>query len=66
MKTNKLILTTIIFLAFASTALAQGIIEGTVYEKTANGERTPLPGVNVYWKIANVGTVTDEHGHYSI
>ena len=44
---------------------AQNVIEGTVYEKV-NGKKQPLPGVNVYWKIANVGTVTDEHGHYSI
>ena len=44
---------------------AQNIIEGTVYEEN-NGVKTPLPGANVYWKIANVGTVTDEHGHYSI
>ncbi len=44
---------------------AQNVIEGTVYEEV-DGKRQPLPGVNVYWKIANVGTVTDEHGHYSI
>ena len=44
---------------------AQNIIEGTVYEEN-NGVRTPLPGANVYWKIANVGTVTDANGHYSI
>ena len=66
MKTNKLILLSLILFAFASATFAQGFIEGTVYEQSANGERTPLPGVNVYWKIANVGTVTDEQGHYSI
>ena len=44
---------------------AQGVIEGTVYEET-NGVRTPLPGVNVYWKIVNEGTVTDANGHYVI
>ena len=65
MKTNKLILS-LILLAFASTAFAQNVIEGTVYEREPNGDLTPLPGVNVYWKIANVGTITDPQGHYSI
>ena len=48
-----------------ATGFAQNVIEGTVYE-VVDGRQQPLPGVNVYWKIANVGTVTDEHGHYSI
>ena len=65
MKTNKKILITLFLLALASTALAQGFIEGTVYEEN-NGVLTPLPGVNVYWKIVNEGTVTDAHGHYKI
>ena len=55
----------IVLLAFTTPTFAQGVIEGTVYEQV-NGQKQPLPGVNVYWKIANVGTVTDEHGHYSI
>jgi hypothetical protein len=53
-------------MAFASTAFAQGFIEGTVYEQNEKGEKTPLPGVNVYWKIVNEGTVTDANGHYKI
>ena len=53
-------------MAFASTAYAQGFIEGTVYEQDENGKQTPLPGVNVYWKIVNEGTVTDANGHYKI
>ena len=48
-----------------TTAFAQKVIEGTVYEEV-DGKKQPLPGVNVYWKIANVGTVTDTQGHYSI
>ena len=48
-----------------TSAFAQNVIEGTVYEEV-DGKRQPLPGVNVYWKIANVGTVTDEQGHYSL
>ncbi len=66
MKTNKIIISILFIFAFATSVFAQGFIEGTVYEESENGKRTPLPGVNVYWKIANVGTVTDEHGHYSL
>jgi outer membrane receptor for ferrienterochelin and colicin len=66
MKTKQLTLITLILLAFATTAFAQGFIEGTVYEEAENGQRTPLPGVNVYWKIVNEGTVTDANGHYKI
>ena len=66
MKTNKITLIFLLLLAFASGAFAQGFIEGTVYEETENGERTPLPGVNVYWIIVNEGVVTDANGHYKI
>ena len=66
MKTNKIIILYLFFLAFTSSAFAQGYIEGTVYEESENGQRTPLPGVNVYWKIVNQGTVTDANGHYKI
>ena len=64
MKTIKFLLI-ISLLSFVSFGFTQNIIEGTVYEEV-NGKKQPLPGANVYWKIANVGTVTDEHGHYSI
>ena len=66
MKTNKITLITLLLLAFASGAFAQGFIEGTVYEQDENGKQTPLPGVNVYWKIVNEGVVTDANGHYKI
>ena len=66
MKTNKITLITLLLMTFASTAFAQGFIEGTVYEQNEKGEKTPLPGVNVYWKIVNEGTVTDTNGHYKI
>ena len=52
-------------MAFAASTFAQGYIEGTVYEEN-DGKKTPLPGVNVYWKIVNEGVVTDAHGHYKI
>ena len=55
----------LLLITLATTAFAQNVIEGTVYEEV-NGKKQPLPGVNVYWKIANVGTVTDEQGHYSL
>ena len=64
MKTIKSLLI-ISLLSFAFSSVAQNVIEGTVYEEV-NGKKQPLQGANVYWKIANVGTVTDEHGHYSI
>ena len=66
MKTNKITLIFLFLLAFASGAFAQGFIEGTVYEQDENGKQTPLPGVNVYWKIVNEGVVTDANGHYKI
>ena len=66
MKTNKITLITLLLMAFASGAFAQGFIEGTVYEQNENGTKTPLPGVNVYWKIVNEGVVTDANGHYKI
>ncbi len=66
MKTNKITLITLILMAFATGAFAQGFIEGTVYEQNEKGEKMPLPGVNVYWKTVNEGVVTDAHGHYKI
>ena len=66
MKTNKITLITLLLMAFASGAFAQGFIEGTVYEQNEKGEKEPLPGVNVYWKIVNEGVVTDANGHYKI
>ena len=66
MKNIKSILITLSLFAFLSSSFAQGFIEGTVYERDENGKQTPLPGVNVYWKIVNEGTVTDANGHYKI
>ena len=76
MKINKLIIA-IALLFISGRALAQhnhehhhhdhdlGYIEGTVYEEI-EGKKVALPGVNVYWKIVNEGTVTDADGHYRI
>ena len=60
---KSLILISLFFLILTPYAFAQGFIEGTVYEENENGIKTPLPGVNVYWKIVNQGTVTDVNGH---
>ena len=65
MKTKQIFLT-VLLLSFVSSMFAQGFIEGTVYEQDENGKRTPIPGVNVYWKIVNEGVVTDANGHYKI
>ena len=78
MKINKLIIA-IALLFISGGAFAQhnhehhhhdhdhdlGYIEGTVYEEI-EGKKVALPGVNVYWKIVNEGTVTDADGHYRI
>ena len=65
MKTNRFLLIAFLWFAFMNIVAAQGFVEGTVYEEN-NGVKTPLPGVNVYWKIVNQGTVTDADGHYKI
>ncbi len=65
MKTIKSLLI-ISLLSIMTMGFAQNVIEGTVYEKDDNGNLVPLAGANVYWKIANVGTVTDVNGRYSI
>ena len=73
MKINKIILISFL-MVFAKGVSAQHHhhdheghehIEGTVYEEI-DGKKVPLPGVNVYWKIVNEGTVTDANGHYEI
>ena len=61
MKTNRFLLIAFLWFAFMNIVAAQGFVEGTVYEEN-NGVKTPLPGVNVYWKIVNQGTVTDANG----
>lgn len=57
-----LLLTATIILG--KTLIAQQI-EGTVYEPNEN-EPTPLPGVNIYWKGTQSGTVSDKNGNFSI
>ena len=67
MKIKNIALFILLFATFKGVfSQTQGFIEGTVYEETENGKRSPVPGVNVYWKIVNEGTVTDANGHYKI
>lgn len=66
MNISRIVLLASLMLFFFARVSAQQYIEGTVYEESENGDRTPLPGVNVYWKIVNEGTVTDADGHYKI
>lgn len=51
-------------LATSQFAIAQQI-KGTVFE-SSDEEPKPLPGVNIYWKGTQAGTVSDENGHFSI
>jgi hypothetical protein len=46
--------------------LACQTISGEVFEKEANQNRNPLPGVNVYWLGTTRGTVTDPDGKFSL
>ncbi len=53
-----------VFLMAALSGYGQHI-NGTIFEPTA-GEPKPLPGVNIYWKGTQSGTVSDENGHFQI
>ena len=66
MNVSRIVLLASLMLLFFARVSAQQYIEGTVYEESEDGKRVPLPGVNVYWKIVNEGTVTDADGHYKI
>ncbi|MBN2681063.1 MAG: TonB-dependent receptor, partial [Bacteroidales bacterium] len=45
--------------------IAQSPLKGVVYEKTEKG-LSPLFNVNIYWKDASIGTVSDETGKFTI
>jgi outer membrane receptor for ferrienterochelin and colicins len=52
------------FLISAQLVVAQQI-SGTVLGKSKEGAK-PLPGVNIYWKGTQSGTVSDENGNFSL
>ena len=39
---------------------------GTVVEQTANNEKESIVGANLHWANTNIGTVTDENGHFTL
>lgn len=41
-------------------------VTGTIYEITADGKKSPLPAVTVYWENTSVSTVSDSKGNFSI
>lgn len=41
-------------------------LTGVVMEETPKGELVPLPGANILWEKANVGTTTNEDGFFEI
>jgi outer membrane receptor for ferrienterochelin and colicins len=45
--------------------MAQTPLKGVVYEKTEKG-LSPLFNVNIYWKDASIGTVSDDFGKFTI
>jgi outer membrane receptor for ferrienterochelin and colicin len=42
------------------------VLTGTVQGKGSNGNKEPLPGVNLYWLGTQDGTVTDERGEFKL
>ncbi len=64
MKKIQLLLLLLVVLLMGKTLIAQQI-KGTVYEAHEN-EPKPLPGVNIYWKGTQSGTVSDANGSFSI
>jgi outer membrane receptor for ferrienterochelin and colicins len=55
----------IIFTAITTAGFSQ-TLNGTVYELDAQGQKKPLPGVNVYIEDRSAGTVTDLNGTFSL
>ena len=53
----------VITFAFASSAIAQSTVTGTVIDSETNG---PLPGASVIEKGTSNGTITDFDGKFSL
>ncbi len=57
----------IALLLIGNTAMAQNNkLNGVVMEETAKGDLVPLPGANILWEKANVGTTTNQDGYFEI
>lgn len=61
----KLILFISLWLCCSLLATAQESVSGVVYE-IIEGKRSALPGVNIYWKGSQMGTVSDADGLYQL
>lgn len=63
---GKIIISLVLICLFpAFTAFSQNI-NGFVYEKLKENPRSPLVGVNVFWKGTEKGTTTDQNGEFRI
>ena len=61
----------LIFLVFAEVVLFGSYlsaqqISGFVFEQDKQGEKIPLPGVNVYWSGTTTGSFTDAGGRFKL
>ena len=65
MKNIKAIIFLLLFILFMSGAYAQNVT-GVVYTYNEQNNKEPLPGVNLYWKGTQTGTVSDPDGNFSI
>jgi outer membrane receptor for ferrienterochelin and colicins len=54
-----------VFLLASSRAFSAGV-SGLVFEKTSDGKKSPLVGVNVYWAGTTSGTFTDMDGKFQL
>jgi outer membrane receptor for ferrienterochelin and colicin len=54
----------IILFLFPFIAASGQQLTGTVYGKSEDNNKEPLPGVNLYWAGTDQGTVSDESGQY--
>src|SRR5690606_11387494 len=54
-----------VVLALIGSAYTYAQISGTI-NGFEDGKSIVLPNANVFWEGTEIGTVTDEHGHYTI
>lgn len=64
---KRLFLTTILFIIvlFGVRTLSAQTVKGVVYEQHDDHQH-PLPGVNIYWKTTQLGTVSGEDGTFEL
>ena len=62
----KQIIISIICLHISFLGFTQDVVKGNISEAGQDNPQTGLMGVNIYWQDSQIGTVTDEEGHFSI